>query len=349
MKQNDIDITTSATPSEVAKLFKTYPTGLKFGSVTIKYKGRTYEVTTFREDFNYKDFRRPSEIKYAKTAQEDVQRRDFTINALLINENKEIIDYVGGRKDLKKKIIRAVGDPYKRFKEDALRMFRAFYFQAKLGFDIEKNTYRAISEYADNAKNIASERILLELRKMVNQKHLPLALKSIYNSKIINFLSPFKEFIKFQIENDIYFYKNDFFTIAYYFNPSITDMFIFPNNDLKRFELFKELLDKKTKITNYLLYKYGLNIVLEYNKFAKVFVKENHLDRKVITKMDNNLVAKNRKEIPLTNVEIMKILKKPGGPWLKNLEEKLVIGVLENKIRNNKEDLIKYIKEESNE
>lgn len=228
-------------------------------------------------------------------------------------------------------------------------MFRAFYFQSKLGFTIEKETYNAISEYSSNANNIARERILIELKKMANDSHLEMALKSILNSKIIDFLSDFKDFIKYQIDNGIYFYKDDFFIIAYYFNIRITDFFIFSNQEIKDFELYKELLDAKTKIDSYSLYLYGRDVIKKYNSYCKYFIKDNYISEKEIDNIHNNLVVKNRKEILLSNLDIIKLVNKPAGPWVKEIETKIIKSILEGNLENNKTMIKKFVKELYNE
>ncbi len=137
MESSDIDITTNAKPKDVLNLFKSVPSGIKYGTVTVVEKNVNVEVTTYRKEANYEDFRRPEEVDLEAKKEEDVKRRDFTINGLLMDEHYNIYDYVGGEKDLDNKIIRAIGIPKERFNEDALRLLRAVYFQAKLGFEIE--------------------------------------------------------------------------------------------------------------------------------------------------------------------------------------------------------------------
>ena len=138
----DWDITTSAEPYQVKKIFnKTYDTGLQHGTITVCWKGEHYVVTTYRIDKGYDDCRHPNEVIFTKNLKEDLQRRDFTINAMAYHPNEGIKDYFLGQEDLNQKIIRGVGNPEERFQEDALRMLRALRFSVQLGFEIEKNTY----------------------------------------------------------------------------------------------------------------------------------------------------------------------------------------------------------------
>ena len=163
---HDWDVATSAAPVDVAVLFpKTVLTGEKFGTVTVLIDGDAVEVTTFRVEGEYHDSRRPESVEFVSNLDEDLSRRDFTMNAMAISVTRRLIDPFGGIKDIKKRIIRCVGDPNKRFSEDALRMFRAFRFSAQLGFMIGNRTMRAIHANADSAKLISAERVRVELEK----------------------------------------------------------------------------------------------------------------------------------------------------------------------------------------
>lgn len=164
---HDVDIATSAYPEEVKEQFaKTIDTGIKHGTVTVLYNGNSYEITTFRTESGYQDFRRPDHVTFVQNLDEDLKRRDFTINALAMNTDGQILDLFDGLSDLKKKVIRAVGDPEKRFHEDALRMMRAVRFMSQLKFDLEENTQKAIEDHHQLLKKISVERIRDEFVKM---------------------------------------------------------------------------------------------------------------------------------------------------------------------------------------
>ncbi len=165
---HDYDISTSAKPNEVKSLFKrTIDTGIKHGTVTVIENKTGYEVTTFRRDGEYGDGRHPDEVCFVDTVREDCLRRDFTINAMAYSPKRGLIDFFGGREDIKSKMIRCVGVPEQRFKEDALRMLRAVRFSASLSFAIEEKTKRAIKKCAVLIKKVSSERILEELNKIL--------------------------------------------------------------------------------------------------------------------------------------------------------------------------------------
>jgi tRNA nucleotidyltransferase (CCA-adding enzyme) len=172
IEPKDFDVATNANPKEVEKIFKKSIYNNKFGTVTVftnskEKRLREIEVTTYREEEDYSDQRHPEKISFVKDIEDDLKRRDFTINAMAVSFKKEIIDPFLGREDLEKKIIRAVGNPEERFSEDALRMMRAVRFACSLNFEIEEKTKKAIKKNAELLKNISSERIRDEFVKII--------------------------------------------------------------------------------------------------------------------------------------------------------------------------------------
>lgn len=165
---HDIDIATSAYPSEIKAIFKrTVDTGIEHGTVMILDHGTGYETTTFRTESGYQDYRRPDKVTFVRSLAEDLKRRDFTINALALKENGEVIDLFHGLDDLHRRLIRAVGKPDERFHEDALRMMRAVRFASKLDFVIDQPTLKGIKDNAPLLAKIAVERIQVEFEKML--------------------------------------------------------------------------------------------------------------------------------------------------------------------------------------
>lgn len=165
---SDWDITTSATPEEIKAIFKkTVDTGIKHGTVTVLEGGEGYEVTTYRIDGEYEDGRHPKEVTFTRSLEEDLKRRDFTINAMAYHPKEGIVDLFEGQKDIERKVIRCVGNPIDRFNEDALRMMRAVRFAAQLGYKIDDNTLAAIKSLSDNLSKISEERINVELTKLL--------------------------------------------------------------------------------------------------------------------------------------------------------------------------------------
>lgn len=185
---SDTDIASNALPSEVTAVLsknniKVVETGLKHGTVTAVINHTPYEITTFRTDGVYSDCRRPESVSFVSDIKEDLSRRDFTVNAMAYNENDGIIDLFGGVSDIENRIIRAVGDPDKRFNEDALRIMRALRFASVLGFELEENTKKAVFNNKMLLLNIANERIFAEL------------LKLLCGDNVLNVLDEYREII----------------------------------------------------------------------------------------------------------------------------------------------------------
>ena len=165
---HDWDITTDALPEETMAIFeKTVPTGIGYGTVTVISGETKAEVTTFRADGDYNDSRHPENVKFVSDLSKDLSRRDFTVNAMTMDLRGEITDLFGGTADIEKKIIKCVGEPERRFSEDALRMLRAVRFSAQLGFEIEENTERAMALLGENVRDLSAERVLEETVKIL--------------------------------------------------------------------------------------------------------------------------------------------------------------------------------------
>lgn len=186
----DWDITTSAKPKEVKRLFShTIDTGIQHGTVTVMLEREGFEVTTYRIDGEYEDARHPKEVIYTSNLLEDLKRRDFTINAMAYNERQGLVDAFDGIGDLNRKVIRCVGDAKERFTEDALRMLRALRFAAQLGFEVEEETFGAICTLAPTIAKISAERIQVELVKLLLSDH-PGLLREVYESGISDVILP---------------------------------------------------------------------------------------------------------------------------------------------------------------
>ncbi len=189
---DDIDIATSASVSEIQALFpKNIPVGVAFGIVIVPLEGHNFEVATFRTDVSYEDGRRPTAIQTA-TAEEDASRRDFTVNGMFYDPIKdEILDYVGGREDISKKLIRAIGDPEERFREDRLRMMRAVRYATRFEFEIDPKTLEAIKLHSGELlKSVAMERIWQEFEKMSKFSHFDKGLILLHKLGLLQVIFP---------------------------------------------------------------------------------------------------------------------------------------------------------------
>ncbi|WP_455089686.1 CCA tRNA nucleotidyltransferase [Peptoanaerobacter stomatis] len=191
---NDIDIATDALPDEVTKIFKdkyiVAHTGIKYGTVTVVIDNVPIEITTYRSESNYLDGRHPQKINFEKDIKYDLSRRDFTINAMAYNDDRGLIDIFNSKFDLENKIIRCVGNPRKRFKEDKLRMLRAIRFAAQLNFEIEQNTFDAIKSLSHTINDISIERINVELTKMLLTEKPSKAFILMYETGLLKHILP---------------------------------------------------------------------------------------------------------------------------------------------------------------
>lgn len=203
---HDWDVATNATPQDVIKLFKfVVPTGIEHGTVTVHYKGAEIEVTTFRTEAGYSDGRHPDSINYAATIEEDLARRDFTMNAIAASlENGAVVDPYGGQEDIKNKIIRTVGEAHERFMEDGLRPIRALRFASKLNFSIENHTFSEIfkKEIQDKAASISIERFRDEFEKILSSQKPSVGLKLLEETGLLSIFIPEFEICRGCIQSD---------------------------------------------------------------------------------------------------------------------------------------------------
>jgi poly(A) polymerase len=265
----DVDIATNAPPQKILDLFpRTILVGLAFGVIIVVVEGHQFEVSTFRRDIDYQDGRKPSQIELSD-AKEDASRRDFTINGMFFDPlEKQIIDYVGGIEDIKKKVIRAIGDPNERFVEDKLRMIRAARFSARFGFKIEEETQRGILVNADSLfPAVAKERVWQEFTKIFAFPKFDQAVMELYHLKLLGVIFPVLKNIPLQE------LKGRISPFNYFPKDSPTILYIM--------ELFPySSLEEQTEICNYLkLSKRDIQLV-EYVYKMRTMINEENLVHK---------------------------------------------------------------------
>lgn len=274
---NDYDITTSATPKAVKDIFRDFKcieTGIEHGTVSVVIDDDIYEITTYRIEGEYKDHRRPENVDFTSKLEEDLKRRDFTINAMAYNEKEGLIDLFGGNIDIENKIIKTVGNPYNRFNEDGLRMIRAIRFSSKLDFKIEDNTLLAIYDNAKIIKNISLERITDEFNKII-LSNKPENVIYLFKTKLLNYLNISSE------ENE----------------NKIKELY----KKISILNKFDKVLVKRLVVLDYLIKELNINC----NSFCKELV----YSKKIIK--NHNLILSLMKEInikELNKVKVKKIL-----------------------------------------
>jgi len=342
MPLTDIDITTNAKPYQVAKLFKTAPTGIKYGTVTVFYGQDTFEVTTYRIDGPYQNARHPEEVSFEATVEDDVKRRDFTINGLLMNDKYEIVDYVNGQADLQSKLIRAIGDPRTRFEEDALRMMRAFYFQSKLGFQIEKETRDAIFEFRHMIPKISNERVLAELIKMFKGPYLKRAIQSLITTQVHEVLPGLKEGLLYTQKMEELPFVDAFFTLAFTLHGGVPKEWTFSNKHRHRYEMGSYLAKLPQPYDPYTLYTYGLDLCLLGNRVSYMLGKTKNLKQQIEYDF-SRLPIQSDLDLKLRAPEMIEITGKKAGSWVKQMQTEMVKAILQGTLKNEKEDLEVYL------
>ncbi len=240
-KPFDYDITTSATPDEMKVIFseqRTVETGIKHGTLTVIFDGEPYEVTTYRVDGEYEDHRRPKSVSFTDTLSGDLARRDFTMNAICYNEKDGFVDMFSGIEDIKRGIIRAVGEPSRRFEEDALRILRAIRFAAVLGFIVEKETKNSALSKAHLLSAVSAERIYTEWKKLLSGK------------AAYEVISEYSEILsRFLFEEKIILPKREMFDAAEAEERQLSIFYLSLQNAPERFSEFCDRMktDAKTK------------------------------------------------------------------------------------------------------
>jgi tRNA nucleotidyltransferase (CCA-adding enzyme) len=335
-KSLDIDITTDALPDEVEKIFpKTVATGKKYGTVTVFIAKEGFEVTTYRTDGVYLNYRKPEEVHYAKKLEDDLKRRDFTINALAMDARENIVDLFNGRDDLKNGIIRAIGNPDQRFNEDALRMLRAFRFASRLGFKIEKDTLKSIKNNIDKLLILPNERIIPELEETFLSPYNKLAITYMKEANIHKAFPELSAGIDLYKEADqsIDFYE--YLALCLYLNKMVLpDYWRFSNNKKSMIQDIVKILDmtSNSNFTSFILYEMGLEKCLKANKISRILFRKDQ--SQLIISLDKDLPIKSKSELKINGHDIKKIKEIKDeqiiGKILRELELKVVMKTVEN-------------------
>jgi tRNA nucleotidyltransferase (CCA-adding enzyme) len=284
---NDIDITTSATPDQIKTLFeKTKDTGLKYGTVTVFQDNLAFEVTTYRLDGIYLDSRRPENVEFSNVLEDDLVRRDFTINAMAMTENGHVIDLVGAKADLADQVIRAIGNPNERFKEDALRILRAFRFVSKLGFDIEEHTFLAMKQDRFLLDTLPSERLLQEFKAIFQYNYQDKTLSLMAECRLHEVFTELENAIKllsgqtgYQID------MIQFFALAFYLSGhEIPSRWRFSNKEKAIIEKLMALLfvTSDDQFNEMIVYTYGLDVCLLADQLNRLINPLNQQTQRIV-------------------------------------------------------------------
>lgn len=349
LKSNDIDITTSATPDEVETLFKkVVHTGKNYGGVTVIIDDYKFEVTTFRLEGKYKQHRYPKEVEFSNNVIDDLKRRDFTINQLIMDENEVVSDHYEGLKDLKNKQIKTIGNPKTRFNEDALRILRAFRFVSKLGFDIEEKTLEAISDSKDLIQTIAIERIMNELDKIFQGDHQKKAIHYMNISGVSDVLYGLGEGLHYIEKIEEFIYPIEAFIISF-IKGKQDDVWRFSNRqkDLIEHTIFLHEITKNDEFNKFIIFSNKLDSCLLVNKINVVLGYKDQ--EKDIMAMYNDMPVKDVCDLKFKGQDILALstLKstKLIGRVIDDLLFNVIMGIMPNDYQILKEFALKRIDE----
>lgn len=324
-KSNDYDICTSATPKELKEIFKDLIKSEQYGSVVLEVKNTKFEITTFRRDIKYINNRKPVEIEYVKTIEEDLKRRDFTMNTMCIDENGNLIDLMSAKKDIDKKIIKMVGEPNIKLKEDSLRILRAIRFATVLNFRLDERLKESIIKHKDLLKNLSYYRKKEELDKIFSSPNV------VYGIELIKMLGLSEPLELKNIEKLV----PTTYLIGMWSQLNVLDKYEFNNTEKDTIIKIQELMNKNVLDYNN-LYKYGLYI-------STIVAEIKGIDKKLINEKFNSLYIKNITEINIEAEEICKLLNKKPGNFLKDIFNDIEKKLVNKSIINDKEHLKKYV------
>lgn len=315
----DIDICTDALPKEIHQLFNSNKNN--YGSVNLKIDKFNIDITTFRKDYDYIK-RRPSKVEYIDSLEDDLQRRDFTINAICMDKEGNVIDYLNGIDDLNNRLIRCIGDIKTKLQEDPLRILRAIRFATVLDFEIHDELYQNIKNYAYLVRDLSSIRIKEELEKILLSKNFKKGLKLLDDTGISNIIG---------LSYGDIFYVDDLLGMWSQINIKNIP---FTNNEKSNIIKITEVVNLGI-IDNEILYKYGLYICTIAGKILNINVKD-------ITKMNELLPITSRDEVDITSKEIKEIVK--DDKVIGENYDLIIKNILNGSLKNNKQDIIDYLK-----
>ncbi len=338
----DIDIASSARPEDVQRIFpKTIPVGIEHGTVIVRHESVSYEVTTFRKEDEYRDYRRPSKVWFVDDLKEDLSRRDFTFNAMALDTSFQLIDHFGGREDLKREQIRTVGDPNLRFSEDPLRIMRACRFMSVYNMTIEAETKRAIKDQAYLLRRISTERIAIEFIKLLQGVQAGIALKFMKESSVLDHMptmmqekqnNQFMDFDWNALESD----EQRWTAILLLSDVSDVRGFLkiwkLPNHMIKK---VGELMSayRITSWSKMDLYRFGLETALSSITLKSAIEKKDYAEESAQLKQRySKIPITSRKDIPLDGKEISEITQRKPGIWLGKLLEEMEKKIVEGEL-----------------
>ncbi|MBA2870203.1 tRNA nucleotidyltransferase (CCA-adding enzyme) [Anoxybacillus calidus] len=355
----DVDIATSALPEEVMRIFpKTIGVGVEHGTVMVLHEGTSYEVTTFRTEGKYEDYRRPQSVTFVRSLHEDLKRRDFTMNAIAMDEHGQMIDPFAGQEAIQMKIIRTVGDAKERFSEDALRMMRALRFVSQLGFYLSEETKEAIQELAPLLAHISVERITVEFEKLLQGAYSQEALSLLVETNLYKYMPGLCE-KRAQLEQlaahnwTLLTERAEYWGLfAYLLDVQQTlipflRLWKLPNQLIKDVQAILNILGEikqNNDWTKEKLYRYGLTHALSAEKIRSLLSGEKiDINMAKLRQLFDSLPIKERKELAINGNDLMRWFNKRGGPWVAEMLTLVENAIISGEIENNDEQIKEWL------
>lgn len=341
-ENNDVDIATSALPEEIQTIFsQTIDVGIAHGTVIVLDCGEPIEVTTYRTESTYSDHRRPDAVEFVRNLQEDLKRRDFTMNAMALSQTGEFIDYYDGRQHIDSKMICAVGEPGQRFEEDALRMLRAVRFAAQLHFSIEDNTFEAIRQNAASIEYVAIERIQVELSKIFISAHSAFGIEYMEKTTLSHYL-----YGEFNSSDWTHFASDDrqvgwaYFCLINGSDLNLLTKYRCSNKDrlfVKTvMDAYESLLDGISHVDlmrfDSMVLKTACQFVIWQNHTLDVVYEE-------LVARKSTLPLQHAHELAITGKDLLVWSSKKRGSWIKQALDAAVEAVLNGEVQNDKQQL----------
>lgn len=356
----DVDIATSAEPEDVRAIFPTtIPVGIEHGTVIVRHNHRSYEVTTFRREADYDDYRHPSSVSFVSSLREDLQRRDFTMNAIALSKEGEWIDPFNGREHIKRRRIATVGRAEDRFREDPLRMMRAVRFVSQLSFQIEDHTLRALRDMAHYLRHISVERITAEFENMLAGENVNEALTVLVDSGLYQYLpgmSDKKQYLRQAAAMNFrplrLLHERWALVCAVLQINQLTKW-------LKRWKLSNRSIDKigrmketamtalKEDWTPLLLYNAGRDIAASAEKIRAILAGTPAAPRlQHIDLMYKELPIQQRKELAVNGRDLLNWCQKKPGPWVSKHLETIEKAVVNKEVENDRKAIQSWMQKQ---
>lgn len=355
---HDVDIATSAMPEEVKAIFpKTIDVGIQHGTVIVLEAGQTYEITTYRAESEYVDFRKPKEVTFIRSLKDDLERRDFTMNAIAMNTSGQIIDHFHGQQAIADRVIETVGNADDRFSEDALRMMRAVRFVSQLGFSCSEETILSLERNRSLLQNISVERILVEFDKLLQGPLVKKALQLLLDTELYAFMPGFQskgqalaEAAKLDLHK-LESLDEQWATILYFMTEEMDrEAFLrnwrMPTKRIRHIQsLLRLLKDNECDFTDkMLLYTNGLDDCLSANHIRNLLAYKNLDENEASIRLQwESLPIQQSSQLVVNGTHILQWTKKAKGPWIREILHTITEKVIYEEIPNELEAIKKEV------